>query len=308
MVQNKKNMRTKRNKRLRKKNKSYKIYGGSENVINKDIDRKDIDRKDIDRKDIDRRDIDRSDDLTEQIKAQHSLSNFLPDFGLSNFGLSNLNLGESKVLNKLNDLSESLAVKAIDKSAEYFNVDLKNSEQLQERLEDLKKVFDDPKNKELIGEISANLSEVGVVALTAASPFITKLLEETSEKVKLIGSEFGETGVKVALNTLGEIPGYGVIVGTVRSANNIGEAVLASTNATAEVVTTASDTLNASMQSFDKLLKEKGDLIDRTTDSINKFSENMKHMPEQQSGGGRGGLSRRYKKDKNKTKRVRFNL
>jgi hypothetical protein len=306
MVQNKKNMRTKRNKRLRKKNKSYKIYGGSENVINKDIDRRDIDRRDIDRKDIDRKDID-SDDLTEQIKAQHSLSNFLPDFGLSNFGLSNLNLGESKVLNKLNDLSESLAVKAIDKSAEYFNVDLKNSEQLKERLEDLKKVFDDPKNKELIGEISANLSEVGVVALTAASPFITKLLEETSEKVKLIGSEFGETGVKVALNTLGEIPGYGVIVGTVRSANNIGEAVLASTNATAEVVTTASDTLNASMQSFDKLLKEKGDLIERTTDSINKFSENMKHMPEQQSAGG-GGLSRRYKKDKNKTKRVRFNL
>ena len=296
MVQNKKNMRTKRNKRLRKKNKSYKIYGGSENVINENIDRKDIDRKDIDR----------SDDLTEQIKAQHSLSNFLPDFGLSNFGLSNLNLGESKVLNKLNDLSESLAVKAIDKSAEYFNVDIKNSDQLKERLEDLKKVFDDPKNKELIGEISANLSEVGVVALTAASPFITKLLEETTEKVKLIGSEFGETGVKVALNTLGEIPGYGVIVGTVRSANNIGEAVLASTNATAEVVTTASDTLNASMQSFDKLLKEKGDLIDRTTDSINKFSENMKHMPEQS--GGSGGISRRNKKDKNKTKRVRFNL
>ena len=296
MVQNKKNMRTKRNKRLRKKNKSYKIYGGSENVINENIDRKDIDRKDIDR----------SDDLTEQIKAQHSLSNFLPDFGLSNFGLSNLNLGESKVLNKLNDLSESLAVKAIDKSAEYFNVDIKNSDQLKERLEDLKKVFDDPKNKELIGEISANLSEVGVVALTAASPFITKLLEETTEKVKLIGSEFGEAGVKVALNTLGEIPGYGVIVGTVRSANNIGEAVLASTNATAEVVTTASDTLNASMQSFDKLLKEKGDLIDRTTDSINKFSENMKHMPEQS--GGSGGISRRNKKDKNKTKRVRFNL
>jgi hypothetical protein len=58
-------------------------------------------------------------------------------------------------------------------------------------------------------------------------------------------------------------------------------------------------------------LKEKGDLIDRTTDSINKFSENMKRMPEQsgvQSGGGVRGISRKYKKDKNKTKRVRFNL
>ena len=285
MVQNKKNIRTKRNKRLRKKNKSYKIYGGSENVIN--------DNENIGKKDIDA--------LTEQIKAQHSLSNFLPDFGLSN-----VNLGDSKVLEKLTDLSESLAVKTIDKSAEYLNVDLKNSEQFKEKLEDLKNVFNNPENKKLIGEVVANLSEVGVVALSAASPFITKLFEEITEKVKLIGSEFGETGVKVAMNTLGEIPGYGIIVGTVRSASNIGEAILASTNATAEVVTTASDTLNASVQSFDKLLKEKGDLINRTTDSINKFSENIKQMPLQQSGGG--GISRRYKKDKNKTKRVRFNL
>ena len=284
MVQKIKNVRTKKNKRYRKRNKSFKIYGGSENVVNDKA----------------------VDALTTQIEAQHSLSNFLPDFGLSN-----LNLGNSKVLEKITDLSESLAVKTIDKSAEYLDVDLKNSEQLKERLEDLKKVFDDPKNKELIGEVAANLSEVGVVALTAASPFITKLFEETTEKVKLIGSEFGETGVKVAMNTLGEIPGYGIIVGTVRSANNIGEAMLASTNATAEVVTTASDTLNASMQTFDKLIKEKGDLINRTTDSINKFSENMKQMPEQsgvQSGGRGGGISRRHKKDKNKTKRVRFNL
>ena len=297
MVQNKKNIRTKRNKRLRKKNKSLKIYGGSENVINENIGSKDIDKKDIDKKDID------SNDLTKQIKAQHSLSNFLPDFGLSN-----LNLGESKVLNKLTDLSESLALKSIDKSAEYLNIDLNNSDQFKEKLEDLKNVFNNPENTKLIGEVVANLSEVGVVALTAASPFITHLFEEITEKVKLIGSEFGETGVKVAMNTLGEIPGYGIIVGTVRSASNIGEAILASTNATAEVVTTASDTLNASMQSFDKLLKEKGDLIDRTTDSINKFSENMKQMPVQQSVGVGGGGSRRYKKDKNKTKRVRFNL
>lgn len=288
MVQNKKNIRTKRNKRLRKKNKSYKIYGGSENVINKAIDNKDIDNKD-------------NDDLINQIKAQHSLSNFLPDFGLSN-----VNLGDSKVLNKLTELTEGLALKSIDKSAEYLNIDLTNSEQFKEKLEDLKNVLNNPENKKLIGEVAANLSEVGVVALTAASPFITKLFEEITEKIKLIGSEFGKTGVKVAMNTLGEIPGYGIIVGTVRSASNIGEAVLASTNATAEVVTTASDTLNASMQSFDKLLKEKGDLINRTTDSINKFSENMKHLPEQSGGGG--GISRRYKKDKNKTKRVRFNL
>jgi ABC-type transporter Mla subunit MlaD len=212
-------------------------------------------------------------------------------------------------MDKVVDLSEGLAIKTIDNTAEILGIDLNNSENFKEKLEDIKNVLGDPKNKELMKDVVSNFAEVGVVALEAAKPFTNDLIEEISDKLKVVGNEFGETGVKVALNTLEEIPGYGIIIGTVRSASNIGEAILASTNATAEVVTKTSDTINASLQNFDNLLKEKGDLIDRTTESINKFSENMKSMPSSiPTTPSVVGGSRKHKRFKNKTKKVRFNL
>ena len=241
-----KRIRTKKNKRYRKKNRTLK-FGGAVPIA----------------------DADSVNELKKQIEDQHSLSNFLPDF----------NLGDSKIMGKIVELSEGLAMKTIDSTAEVLDVDLNDSERFKEKLEDLKNVLNDPRNKELMKEVVANFAQVGIVALDAAKPFINDLITEIFDKLKVVGDEFGETGVKVVLNTLEEIPGYGIIIGTIRSASNIGEAVLASTNATAEVVTKTSDTINASLQNFDKLLKEKGDLMDRTTESINKFSENMKSMP-----------------------------
>lgn len=276
-----KNNRTKKNRRYRRKNKSFKIGGDiqeqPETAVTSTA----------------------ADELTKKIEAEHSLSNFLPD----------MNLGDSKVMQKVVDLSEALAIKTIDNTSEFLNIDLKDSEQLQKRLEEIKIVLNDPKNKELMREVVANFAQVGIVALDAAKPFIDDLIDEVFEKLKVVGNEFGEAGVKIALNTLEEIPGYGVIIGTIRSASNAAEAVLASSNAFSEVVTKTSDTINASVQNFDKLMKEKGDLINRTTDSINKFSENMKSMPTNINTNSNSiGGSRKHKKNSNKSKKVRFNL
>ncbi len=271
--------RTKKNRRYRKKNKSFKIGGDIQTQPQT--------------ADIANATDTATDELTKKIEADHSLSNFLPD----------MNLGDSKVMQKVVDLSEALAIKTIDNTSEFLNIDLKDSEQLQKRLEEIKVVLNDPKNKELMREVVANFAQVGIVALDAAKPFIDDLIEEIFEKLKVVGNEFGEAGVKIALNTLEEIPGYGVIIGTIRSASNAAEAVLASSNAFSEVVTKTSDTINASVQNFDKLMKEKGDLINRTTESINKFSENMKSMPTNSVGG-----TRKNKKNNNKSKKVRFNL
>lgn len=286
-----KNIRTKKNKRYRKKNKSFKVGGAEVGV------------------DADTQIESNINELTKNIEAKHSLSNFLPD----------LNLGDSKVMNKIIELSEGLAIKTIDNTADFLNIDLNdlnNSEKFKQRLEELKGILNDPKNKELMREVVANFAQVGVVALDAARPFIDDLITELFEKLKVVGNEFGEAGVKITLNTLEEIPGYGVIIGTIRSVSNAAEAVLASSNALSEVVTKTSDTINASVQNFDKLLKEKGDLIGRTTESINKFSENIKSMPTNIStpmvtkpsiSSGIGG-SKKNKKGYNKSKKVRFNL
>ena len=278
-----KRIRTKKNKRYRKKNRTFKIGGADDATATTADATATAD----------------ADELKKKIEKEHSLSNLLPDFGL----------GDSEVMDKAVDLSEGVALKTIDGAAEIFGVDLNNSEKFNEKLEDIKNVLDDPKNKELMKDVVSNFAEVGVVALEAAKPFTNDLIEEISDKLKVVGNEFGETGVKIALNTLEEIPGAGVVIGTIRSASNIGEAILASTNATAEVVTKTSDTINASLQNFDNLLKEKGDLIDRTTESINKFSENMKSMPSSiPTTPSVVGGSRKHKRFKNKTKKVRFNL
>ena len=278
----KKNIRTKKNRRFRRKNKSFKT-GGSQTGAPEAATS--------------------VDDIAKNVEAQHSLSNFLP-----NFSLGDSSLGDSKVMNKIIELSEGLAIKTIDNTSKFFDVDLNDPEKFRERIEELKVLLNDPKNKELMREVVANFSQVGVVALDAARPFIDDLINEIFVKLKVVGNEFGEAGVKIALNTLEEIPGYGVIIGTIRSASNAAEAVLASSNAFSEVVTKTSDTINASVQNFDKLLKEKGDLINRTNESINKFSENMKSMPTTGATGGAYNYSRKHKKSKNKTKRVRFNL
>lgn len=277
----KKRIRTKKNRRYRKKNRTFKIGGADDATTTAVAVATD------------------ADELKKKIEEEHSLSNLLPDFGL----------GDSEVMDKVVDLSEGLAIKTIDNTAEILGIDLNNSENFKEKLEDIKNVLGDPKNKELMKDVVSNFADVGVVALEAAKPFTNDLIEEISDKLKVVGNEFGETGVKVALNTLEEIPGYGIIIGTIRSASNIGEAILASTNATAEVVTKTSDTINASLQNFDNLLKEKGDLIDRTTESINKFSENMKSMPSSiPTTPSVVGGSRKHKRFKNKTKKVRFSL
>lgn len=284
-----KRIRTKKNRRYRKKNRTFKI-GGADPVVADPVVAGPVSSS--------------VDEIKKKIEEEHSLGNLLPDFSL----------GDSKVTDKVVDLSEGVALKTIDGAADILGIDLNNSEKFNEKLEDIKNVLDDPENKELIKDIAGDVSEIGVVALQAAKPFVDELITDVSDKLGVIGNEFGETGVKVALNTLEEIPGAGVVIGTIRSASNIGEALLASSNATAEIVTKASDTVNASLQNFDNLLKEKGDVLARTTESINKFSENMKKMPSsipridtptipKVSGG-----SRKHKRFNKKTKKVRFNL
>lgn len=295
------NIRTKKNRRYRKKNKTFKagVGGGTEDngVTGSNTGITGSANSGVD-------------ELTKKIQDAHSLGNFLPD----------LNLGDSQVMKRIIELSEGLAIKTIDNTAEFLNIDLTDSEQFRKRLEELKVVLNNPENKELMREVVANFAQVGVVALDAARPFIDDLITEIFEKLRIVGNEFGEAGVKIALNTLEEIPGYGVIIGTIRSVSNAAEAVLASSNAFSEVVTKTSDTINASVQNFDKLLKEKGDLIGRTTESINKFSENMKNMPNNISTPGVPatptmpatptvvGGTRKHKKSNNKSKKVRFNL
>ena len=209
------------------------------------------------------------------------------------------------------ELVDGVAVNSVEKAGEMVGVDLSNPEETQEKLDEIKSALNDPKTQEKVKEIMGSAAELGGVAIEASKPFLDPLIETVTEKSGEVLSKAGETGVKVLLNTAEEIPGVGVVLGTIRTVSNIGEAIAATANASSEVVTTTSDTINAATKNFEQIMKEKENVVNRTRETISKYEDPVKYKTPGQSevpkrGGTkkkRGGL--RFKK---KSKRVTFNL
>ena len=213
------------------------------------------------------------DKIKQEVEADKSLH--MPSL---NLGLD-LGLGDSEILKTTGELAEGVTVNTLEGIGELAGVDLSDPQLVE-------------KNKEKIVQMGKNAAEVGVIALEAAEPFAKPLIDKTVEAGGEALSKMGEAGVKVLLNTAEEIPGVGVVLGTVRSLSNIGEAAISSINAGSEVITTASDSLNAATKNFERLIKEKDEIANRTQDSVQQFT---------------GGSSRKYRPPflKNRSKRTR---
>tara|TARA_B110000971_G_scaffold6884_1_gene6695 strand:+ start:948 stop:1820 length:873 start_codon:yes stop_codon:yes gene_type:complete len=186
------------------------------------------------------------------------------------------NIG-SEVLNKSIDLVEGVALNSVDHVSDLLGVDLTNEKETQAKLDDLKDNLSNEETRTKILEVVGEASEVGAIALEAAKPFVDPLIDTIQEKSQEVLKDAGETAVKVMLNSAEAIPGVGIVVGTVRSLSTIGDSIVASTNAGAEVLTTASDSLNAATQNFNQIMNDKQHIVDRTNKSLSKFSEPLTH-------------------------------
>jgi len=169
----------------------------------------------------------------------------------------------SNILGKSSEFAEGVAANAIENVGNLIGIDLDDPNLVEE-------------NKEKIKQISENAAEIGSIVAESVEPFTKPLIDKTIKAGTEAASKIGEAGVKVALNTATEIPGVGIIVGSIRSLSNIGDAIVSSVNAGSEVVTSASDTINASVKNFDRLIKEKGDVLNRTKASIDEFTGGFK--------------------------------
>jgi len=187
------------------------------------------------------------------------------------------NLAESPIVEKTGELAEGVAVKSIEGVGNLLGVDLSNTENTGEKLDEIKTALSNPENKEKIREIVGEAAEVGSVAIEAASPFIQPLVDKSIEVGSNALSKMGESAVKIGLNTAEEIPGVGVLIGSVRSLSNAGEAFLAASNAAAEIVTASSDSINATTKNFqekmNKVRKEKESSINRINSSLKSFQQ-----------------------------------
>jgi len=219
-------------------------------------------------------------------------------------------LGNIPMFKKTSELAEGLTIKGIEHLGILLGVDLSNSQSINEKLAQIKVALADPKNKEKIKEIVSEAAKVGAVAIEAASPFIKPLVDKTVEVGSDALTKMSEAAVKIGLNTAEEIPGVGIVIGTVRSLSNAGEAFAAATNAASEVVTTTSDSINAATKNFERLMKEKMDSVNRINDSLNKFQQPFNgqkimqlpspqiQMQKQMQKLTRGGNTRKYRRNK----------
>jgi len=186
---------------------------------------------------------------------------------------SNINLGNIPMFKKTGDLAEGLTIKGIENLGLLLGVDLSNSQSINAKLTQIKIALADPKNKEKVKEIVSEAAKVGAVAIEAASPFIKPLVDKTVELGSDALTKMGEAAVKIGLNTAEEIPGVGVVIGTVRSLSNASEALLAASNSASEIVTASSDTINAAIKNFERLMEEKINSMNRINESVSRFQQ-----------------------------------
>jgi hypothetical protein len=214
-------------------------------------------------------------------------------------------LGNFPMFKKTGELVEGLTLKGVERLASLLGINLSDSRSVNEKLGQIKLALSDPKNKEKIKEIVSEAAKVGAVAVEAASPFIQPLVNKTIAVGTESMSKIGESAVKIALNTAEEIPVAGVVIGTVRSLSNAGEAMAAASSAASEVVTASSDTINAATKNFERLMKEKMNSVNRINDSLNKFQQPFNGQPNMQVPFRQmqmkkltGGNTRKYRKNK----------
>lgn len=117
------------------------------------------------------------------------------------------------------------------------------------------------------------LAELGALSVEASMPFIKPLIDNIIDEGGDVAYKIAETIVRVILNSAEEIPGVGIILGTVRSISNVGEAILSSINSGLKVYIQFSDTIGKSIDRFKQLKNEKMGTLNRTQESIQNFQQ-----------------------------------
>jgi len=337
--------KTKKWRKVSKKNQSKKKYGGNKHEELKEskgeteVERKDdhSDKNDKNEKDIkeNKEEIEtkeNKEEIKELLEKKHSedimheiqeekkkiAEQELPGLKLT----PEINLGNSEVLEKTGELAEGLTLNAIEDTGELLGVDLSNPEETSRKLDEIKEVISSPETAEKVNEIVGEAAVVGAVALEAAEPFTKPLIDKSVELAEETGNKVGKAGVNIVLNTIEEIPGVGVFVGTVRSLNTAALTGLSALDATNEVIDKTSDAVKATTRNFEDLLDEKTAILKRTGESVKAFEAPLKKVSAVNSINSINNINsisskvptggafskKNNKRYKGKTKRVRFAL
>jgi len=226
-----------------------------------------------------------SGEIMENIVAAHTIK--LPTFS---------SLADSPFIIGTFNLVKSVILSAIQMISGLLGVDLTNPEQTNEKLSQIKETLSDPETQEQI-----------IAILEAIDPYIEPLLDKFIEELAQAGTKSATALMNGLLNVSEGIPGAGIIIGGIRAATNVGEAIWATINAFSSIVTKTADTANASATNLRRIVDEKSssisDSIGEFENPLGKFSrENQGSKNEENIRGGKTHRNKHYFGGKTRSK------
>jgi hypothetical protein len=167
-------------------------------------------------------------------------------------------------------MAKGVLLSTINAISYLLGIDLTNPEQTEEQLTRIKETLTNPEMQQKVLDI-----------LEAAEPFLDPLISTFIAKLQTIGTKSATALVNVILDTAQGVPGAGIILGAIRSASNVGEAIFATINAISQMVTKTSDTVNATSQNLNRIVEEKRNDINQ---SVEEFSNPIAHFSQENNG------------------------
>lgn len=312
------------NKRFKfiKKNKTNKKGGDkSSNILNTDVPFED--KKGI------------VDNVGEKIyNATSSAFSSIGDTGLKIIGLERINKQIDDNTNTGSDTQSNMVYSngttnyVADNISEVLNSDVvkQNTKQIAEDSaalltnlsETFNKSLEDPIAKKEIEKAIKNAGEISTIVVDAAKEPLNKAIDVASEAIPKASGAAISGVVKVGTDAMAAVPYIGSLIEFGKILNDSSKAVSSVVEASSEAIDATSNAYFETKQNIEKGLKELNDkkyisanIAERTTNSIKDFetpiNTNITQKPLQSIIRG-GYKTKRLKRHKSKTKRVRFTL
>lgn len=179
----------------------------------------------------------------------------------------------NKISSKVVILFEELLVEYINVLGRLLGVDISNPQDINSKLEEIRVIVTDPEIREKVKIIVERMVIIMDIALDAMEPYSKPLGEKLSNIYVNIASEFDTSLVRITKDVIAAIPGLNVIAALVDVSSMVSTTMINVYNAKLKMQDAVANTVEASSINYNKLLKERGELLNRTNESINQFSQ-----------------------------------
>ena len=212
-----------------------------------------------------------NEDIMEEIKKRNQVQ-ILPSTSILTDNIDTIK--KAFVLRGANDFGEFLGVDISDKIA------------LNKALKDIKESLSNPENTQEILEIIGLAANKAGLYLKAAEPFIEPFINTTIDKGTMMVDKSLDSAQTLIGNVIKEIPVLGLFIAGIQVAERMGEAGLASINATATIFGNAAETAEAAKLNYEKMKKSQTNPGIQSSPKEETKEETKEEPKVNQQGGG----------------------